>query len=160
MRKMVVLLVTLCTLIGFAMPVSAHDDSVSARAHQRPINDSGIHSQITFMDTGTSLIVDGRAHHLDPAKRYFSLLYDNASVPTGPNACEETNASLTEDQMFAGLWDSKTETLHTVKTGALYTAVGTFATMSIRQLLDPNGPISPANQKLVACGQVRIEHEH
>lgn len=159
MRKMAGLLMALCMLIGFAIPAAADDEEVSARAHQKPINHSGISSHITFMDTGTSLIVDGRAHHLDSAKKYFSLLYDNASVPTGPNACEETLPTLSEAQMFLGFWDSKKETLHAVQTGPAYTAIGTFATMSIRQLLDPNGPPSPTNQKLVACGQVRIEHE-
>lgn len=159
MRKMAVLLVTLSMVIGFAIPVAADDEDVSARVHQKPINNSGISSRVTIMDTGTSLIVDGRARRLDPTKQYFSLLYDNASVPTGPNACEETLPTLSEAQMFLGFWNSKMGTLHAVQTGPSYTPVGTFATMSIRQLLDATKPPSPTNQRLVACGEVRIEHE-
>lgn len=159
MKKMAVLLMTLCMLIGFATPASADDEEISARVHQKPINNSGISSHVTFMDTGTHLIVNGRAHHLNPTKQYFSLLYDLNSVPTGPNACEETLPTLTQAQMFLGFWDSKMGTFHADQTGPAYTPVGTFATMSIRQLLDATKPPSPTNQVLVACGKVRIEHK-
>lgn len=156
MKKMALLLVGMAALLALTTPVSAATRTADARQH--PIDHSGIHSRITFVDTGTSLTVHGVARGLDPTKVYFSLIYDTGSVPGGPNACEETNDSLTETQMFVGVWDSKAQTLSATKTGPSYAALGTFRTVSIRQVKDPSKPISEENQFLVACGEVHINH--
>jgi hypothetical protein len=127
---------------------------------------TGIHSNIDFIDTGSALIIFGVARELDPSKKYFSLLYDNGSKPSGPNACVPSTSGppITDAQMFVGFWDSATGVLspdnpgNARKTGASYAALGTFATISIRQVIDPTKPPSPQNQHLVACGRVRIGH--
>lgn len=125
-----------------------------------------IHSNIDFIDTGSALIVFGVARELDPSKTYFSLLYDNGSKPNGAHACEPSPSGppITHAQMFVGFWDSATGVLspdnlgNSRKTGASYAALGTFATMSIRQVIDPTKPPTEGNQKLVACGRVHIGH--
>jgi hypothetical protein len=139
------LLVLLCT------PLFADE---IGHARQHPIDDSGIQGHIFIVDTGNStdgLIVLGTATGLDPTKAYMSLLYDNGSVPGGPDACEpSTPDPLTGAQMFVGFWTvdpDGTGSLLSRKRGASYVALSEVRTVSIRQ-----APRAPGN--LRACGEI------
>lgn len=125
--------------------------------HLHPIKHSGIMARVHMLDTGSALHVIGIAKGLDPNKRYISLIYDNGSAPSGPNACEETNNSLNEQQMFVGEWvpmGNSIRTLSVEKTGASYTPLTTFRTMSVR--VDEGSSIQDPKKRFVlqACGLV------
>lgn len=114
--------------VGFA--------SSTADAQQHPIGGSGIHGDIHFTDTGSSLIVDGTATGLTPNKPYFSLIYsvgvgpggiaENKTVPgSAIPACagvdRQGQSAITATQMVIGLWQNNndgTGTIHDVKSKA------------------------------------------
>ena len=151
MRKSLVLTIA---LLGLAMIASsatgAKSDPRTGSARLHPYNQSGIKGKINFLDTGTTLIVSGTATGLDPNNFYISLLYDVGSVPGGPLACEPSEANtLTEDQMFAGIWTvapDGTGTLNFTKTGPLYVPLRDVDTVSIRGEAE--------NFERVACGEI------
>ncbi len=134
-----------------------------AESELASIGNSGITAEIEFVDTGSAVTVNGEAKGLDPTKPYVSLIYDNGSVATGPRACEPTippgrPGHLTEAQMFLGFWmpmGSSERTLHAVQRGPAYAAVGTFRTVSVRQVIS-FGP--PPNAPVRACGVVVAEN--
>ncbi len=141
-------LVALAAATGVALAGPA---TGAARLH--PIDQSGIEARINFVDTGTALQVSGTATGMDPTKMYFSLIYDNGSVPGGPHACEPTGG-LTGPQMVIGFWQpltgSSTRSLTAVKTGPAYAPLSAFDTVSVRVVLGP----PPAGFVLQACGEV------
>ncbi len=137
-------------VVAFGAPPS--DDQIG-HARQHPIDRSGIQGHIFIVDTGNSvrgLIVLGTATGLDPTKRYVSLLYDNGSVPGGPNACEPSSPDpLTGPQMFVGFWTvdaDGTGFLLQRKTGAAYVPLDLVRTISIRQF--------GVADNLRACGEI------
>jgi len=120
------------------------------------------------VDDGTTLTVNGTATGLTPGIPYASLIYDNGSVPGGPEACEptifdETDPDFLLPTMFVDLWDNNGDGTGTLaatnivddETGArVYVPLDKFRTISIRDLTINNG-FGPA--AVVACGQV-AEH--
>jgi len=145
--------VLLGVVLVIAFFTSAYAD-VIGHARQHPINESGIQGHIFIVDTGNStdgLIVMGTATGLNPLNTYVSLLYDNGSVPGGPNACEPSSPDpLTIPQMFVGTWvvdADGTGSLFVKKTGSTYVALARVDTISIRQ----RGAPAP---NLRACGEI------
>ena len=101
------------------------------------------------------MFVLGVATGLNPASQYRSLLYDNGSVPGGPDACEPSSSPspLSFAQMFVGAWTvdaDGTGTIVAKKTGLAYVALADFATMSVRKV-NPTPPPMTIRQ---ACGEV------
>jgi hypothetical protein len=100
-------------------------------AEQHAINNSGIHAEILFLDTGSDvhgLVLSGKASGLDPTQTYFSLLYDRRSLPGGPRACVPSPQNdITFPQMFTAVWTvapDGTGTLFSQKTGGAYVPLG------------------------------------
>ncbi len=128
-------------------------EATEAEAALASVGNSGVTAEIEFRDTGTSLQVTGEAEGLNPNVVYVSLIYDLGSVATGPTACEPTSNALTFDQMFLGFWQpmgSSERTLTVTKTGSGFTPIGTFATVSVRQVID----FATLNVPVRACGVV------
>ena len=151
MRKPLVLLTVVLGMMMIAgTAVGALSDPRTGSAKLHPYNQSGIKGRINFFDTGTTLVVSGTATGLDPNNFYISLLYDVGSVPGGPLACEPSEANtLTEDQMFAGIWSvapDGTGTLNFTKSGPLYVPLRDVDTVSIR------GEAEGFDR--VACGEI------
>jgi hypothetical protein len=160
------LLTMLCTAAMFAAGVLAtsatvavagdDSDQRAAQSELLQIGQSGITGEIEFIDTGSALIVRGEAEGLNPAKHYISLLYDVGSVPTGRGACLPSRGPgspgfLDEPKMFVAEWlpvGSSERTLRATKRGASYTPIGTFRTVSIREVVAVGLP------QLRACGLV------
>ena len=117
-------------------------------AQLHPIDGSGIKARITFTDTGSTLMVRGRATGLDPTVPYISLVYDAGTKPSGPSAClPATPGMLSQAQMFVGAWVVDGEgngVLSVDKSGPTYAALGDLGAMSIR-----NG----VTRVLQACGK-------
>jgi hypothetical protein len=158
MRKLFVsLAVLVCAVMVVTSSAGALAPSSTGSARLHPYDRSGVKARISFLDTrddNTGLIVSGTATGLDPAKVYISLIYDNGSVPGGPQACEPTDNTIDEEQMFAGGWQVSadgTGTLFFIMSQGAYVPLGGFDTISIRcaPVLGP-----PETFELVACGQV------
>lgn len=158
MRK---LFVSLALSIGAAMIAAASAGALSSpsngSARLHPYDRSGVKARMTFVDTHdeiSGVIVSGIATGLDPDKRYVSLIADNGSVPGGPRACEQTDNSIDEEEMFAGPWHVNadgTATLFFVMSEGGYVPLSDFDTVSIREVTPPGRPdLFP----LVACGQI------
>ncbi len=134
----------------------AGSEERKAEADLASIGNSGITAEIEFVDTGSALLVKGEAEGLNPSKAYISLIYDNGSAATGPTACEPSVGPgqpgfLDFPKMFVGAWlpmGSSERTLTATKTGASYTPVGTFRTVSVREVVPVGLP------QLRACGLV------
>ena len=158
MRKLFVSLVLsiVAVMIATASAGALSSPSTgSARLH--PYDRSGVKARMSFVDThddNSGLIVSGTATGLDPEKQYVSLIADNGSVPGGPRACEQTDGSLDEEEMFAGPWHVNadgTGTLSFVMSEGGYVPLSDFDTVSIREVTVPGRPdLFP----LVACGQI------
>ncbi|SRR6266540_3258614 len=151
MKRRLLLLLGIATMVVSSDAASAGSATGAARLH--PIDRSGVHARINFVDTGSVLEVSGTATGLDSSKPYITLVYDNGSVPGGPEACEPTNNSLTFAQMFVGSWQpvgSSTRTLTATKSGPAYAPLSAFDTTSVRQF----NAADPEESPLKACGQV------
>lgn len=148
------------------VPAFTHVAGVATgRAQMHPVNESGVRGTITFDDDGTTLGISGSARGLDPEGVYASLIYDNQSVPGGPEACEPAISDPSDPDfliptMLVGFWGVDGEgggTLAEVnivddETGErVYVPLGKFKTISIRDLRINNG-VGP--QAIVACGEV------
>ncbi len=159
----VVMLGFAAALVPAAVAWGDNRDTREAQAELAPFNmppaldtPSQAQGEIEFVDTGTTLQFRGQASGLDPTRAYISLIYDNGSVPTGRDACEPSRTGrpqLTGAQMFLGRWTVNEEgegTLSGENSGAAYTPVGTFRSVSIRVVLRPG----PGGSPRVACGLV------
>jgi hypothetical protein len=89
---------------------------VRAEAELAPINNSGISGEITFVDNpaAKTLTIQGEAEGLNPARIYFSLLYNVGSPSVGKMACEPTAfppdpRAISEIQMLVGFWSVNSE---------------------------------------------------
>jgi len=141
-------------LVIVGATVRAQGD-VTALANQHPVNQSGVMGKIKFTQTGGGLIVTGTATGLahSTVGRYVTLVYDVASVPGGPEACEPTAPM---PGMFVGIWASDAVgnglLIQLAPPGAI-APLHTFDTVSIRDTTI-NGGFGV--QAVVACGQVAI----
>lgn len=135
-------------------------------AKLRQIERSGIKAVLTFIDTGSELIITGLATGLDPSQTYVSLLYDAGSKPRGGDACLPTDDSLTFGQMVVNFWEvrlkddgTSTASLTATKSGDSYAPLDTIGTTSIRLDMQPGEPLPPAadpNRFVIqACGKVK-----
>ena len=150
------LLVVLVAALVIAVPVVAfagHFATGQANLHSE--NESGITATINFADDGSTLTVNGTATGLTPSVLYASLIYDRASVPSGPLACEPIlppgHRFDIEPTMFLGFWtnnDDGTGTLVAVNTngGSDYVPLDDFKTVSVRN--------ASSGFALAACGLV------
>lgn len=105
-------------------------------------------------------MVSGTASGLTPGQTYFSLFYDNGSVPSGPVACEHSSSNdITFQQMLVGFWtvnSDGTGTLSRTLPGSVpfppfasaYVPLGKVHTMSIRHV--------ETGFTVQACGEVHI----
>ena len=151
------------------MPVTAlaGDNGGTARANLHPANQSGVNARINFVAVdGASFALNGTATGLEESfGRYVSLVYDNGSVPGGPNLepgggpltglCEPTDNSI-DDLMFVGIWDvdgAGNGTLIIFGPGA---PLGSYDTVSIRDTTVNDGFGTAA---IVACGQVAVHSD-
>ncbi len=154
MRKLFILL-TLGILAIVIFPVVAlADKQGSAQMHSVNLNQSNISGIMTFLDDGTDLYVLGTATGMNSNETYVSLIYDNGSVPAGPDACEPTPGNRLPS-MFVGTWvvDAAGKGgLDVVKTNVV---LKDFRTISIRRTIGPN-PFPPPTtlRELEACGVV------
>lgn len=131
MRKLVIS--AALSLLALLSSSTATWAAASASAQLHPVAGSGIHGDITFMDDGTTLTVDGTATGLKPNVGYFSLIYTNGTHPGGiaegktvpgvaTPACNDFNkagtSSIDTVQMVVGQWHNNnngTGTIHAVK---------------------------------------------
>ena len=145
--------------------LGAGGDLSIGQARLTPMDRSGVHANIVFVDDGTTLVVSGTATGLDPAESYLTLIYDNGSVPGGPDACEPTIFDPTDPgfllgTMVIGSWAVDAEgngSLSAINTnfGANYVALDQFRSTSVRRVLGPPPvPGAPPPTELVACGHV------
>lgn len=141
-------------IVASSMPVHADLASGGARLHQ--VDRSEVQARFAFLDTGTlehGLVVSATATGLDPTQAYFSLVYDVASVPGGPQACVPGSGALTQAQMALGFWQVSadgTGRLFAQKTGDGYAPLAEIGAVSVRVVVGP----PPAGFILQACGQV------
>ena len=141
--KRITILVVACLL---ALSNTATATTIQGAANLHQIGGSGISARISFTDTGSVLTVTGSATGLTPGQTYFSLLYDNGSIPSGPVACEPSSSNdITFAQMTVGFWtvhSDGTGTLSRTLPGALpfppfvsaYVPLSKVHTMSIRHV--------------------------
>ena len=157
MRRLLMLISFASLLLGLVAAdasVRAQQD-VTAHANQHPVHQSGVMGSITFMGTGAGPIVTGTATGLAPSTvgRYVTLVYDQGSVPGGPDVCEPT---VPMAGMFVGIWASDAAgnglLIQLAPPGAI-APIGTFDSVSIRDTTINNG-FGP--QAVVACGQVAV----
>ncbi len=131
--------------------------TLNASANVRPLPESKILGQISLMDTGgpeTGLVVSGEAKGLDPNGTYVSLIYNDGSLASGPNACAPTNGLLDGTQMFVGFWNVGPDgsgKLFALKLGESYAPLADIGTVSIREVQGP----APSGFVLQSCGSVR-----
>jgi hypothetical protein len=165
MKKSILLAVifVMAVMVSAAGVYAAHDDVAVGTAYLHPENMSGVSGVITFVDDGSTLMVDGTAAGLDPNVTYRSLIYDNASLPGGPEACEPmifNDDPGILNTMLIGDWinnNDGTGTLTAVnivdqRTGErVYVSLDRFRTVSIRdtRINDGRGP-----EAVAACGWV------
>lgn len=146
-----------------ALGLGANLSMGQARLH--PIDRSGANANIVFVDDGTTLVVSGTATGLDPDESYLTLIYDNGSVPGGPNACGPTIFDPTDPDfllgtMVVGAWTVDAEgngSLSAINTnfGADYVPLDKFRSTSVRRVVGPpQAPGAPPQTELVACGHV------
>ena len=105
-------------------------------------------------DASTGLVVNGVAKGLDPAQTYVSLIYNDGSLASGPNACAPTNGLLDGTQMFVGFWNVGPDgsgKLFALKLGESYASLADIGTVSIREVQGP----APSGFVLQSCGSVR-----
>ena len=184
MRKVLFVMLVLALISAIpTIALAAHSRLATGRATFHPENQSGVKGRVRFGDDGITLSVDGRATGLDPDGFYVSLIYDNGSVPGGPNACEPTDETLgdwlgapdpngppgggspEDERMFIGFWrvdPSGNGVLRAERDGPVYVGLDEFRTISIRQIIffgprDSEGGLPPNGGPpfniLVACGQ-------
>lgn len=134
----------------------------TGRARLHPENQSGVKGVIEFIDNGSTLTINGTATGLDPAGTYISLIYDNGSVPGGPEACEPAIFDPTDPGFliptmrvggFTTVWAVDANgngTLTAVNIVGVYVPLTKFRTISIRKTTGLTRPPFP----LVACGEV------
>ena len=126
-------------------------DQAGGKAKLHSIDHSGIRASVLLLDTGSAdngLVVSAQARGLDPNQIYISLMYDQGSVPRGPNACIPTMAG----PMMVGMWSVDMDgsgILFAILDGDGYRPLGEIGTMSIRQVVEAPPPI------LQACGKVQ-----
>ncbi|MCZ6653257.1 MAG: hypothetical protein O7D91_09555 [Planctomycetota bacterium] len=146
-----------------ALGMGADISMGQARLH--PIDGSGVHANIVFVDDGTTLVVSGTATGLDPDESYLTLIYDNGSVPGGPDACgptifDPTDPGFLLGTMVIGSWTVDAEgngSLSAINTnfGADYVRLNQFRSTSVRRMLGPPPVLgAPPPTELVACGHV------
>ncbi len=155
MKKFLILPTIVMVALVISTVAALSNDLSIGTARLREINESGIRARIVFIDTGSQLIVIGRARGLDPNEDYISLVYNVGSVPTGPTACTPTDGSLTAEQMDAGMWtvaEDGTGSLFAVKTEEFFAGLNEIGNMSIRVIVPP-----PGRPVLQACGRVRSD---
>ena len=93
-----------------ASALASHSGVATGRAQLTQHDQSGVNGVIiTFVDDGTTLTTAGTATGLTPGDLCVSLIYDNRSVPGGPEACEPaifdpTDPDFILPTMFVGLW--------------------------------------------------------
>ena len=141
----------------------------TAEADLGTLNASGIEGEIEFTDDGMTLTIIGEADGMDPTApfgTYVSLIYDNGSVATGPDACEPTIFNQNDPDfilftMFIGVWSVDEDgegTLAATNTngGTAYVPLNKFRTISIRDTRILGGPVGPGSGPLAvaACGVV------
>ncbi len=133
-----------------------------------PIDRSGVLARIEFLDDGATLTVTGSATGLDPSETYLTLIYDNGSLPGGPDACMPTVFDFMDPDfllgtMLVGSWVVDAEgrgTLSAVNTnfGADYVPLTRFRSTSVRRVTGPPPmPGGPPATELVACGHVATQ---
>ena len=154
--KRLTILVVACLL---ALSNTALATTIQGAANLHQIDRSGISARISFTDTGSVLRVTGSATGLTPGQHYFSLLYDNGSIPSGPIACEPSSSNdITFQQMLVGFWTVNadgTGTLSRTLPGTLpgtpfpssaYVPLSKVHTMSIRHV--------ETGFNVQACGEI------
>ena len=140
------------------------DDADEAETDLHPLNGSGIEGKIELTDDGSTLTFIGEADGMDPTAlpgTYVSLIYDNGSVATGPDACEPTiftpaNPDFILPTMFIGVWSvdedgEGTLAATNINGGADHVPLNKFRTISIRDTRI-NGGFGP--EAVSACGVV------
>ena len=139
--------------------------AATGRARLHPSNQAGVKGVIHFTDNGGTLTVNGAVTGLVPGVDYMSLIYDNKSVPGGPEGCEpgifdDSDPDFIIPTMFLGFLVNNgdgTGTLAAVNTngGADYVPLSKIRAVSVRDLRIP-GPFGPGTgpAAVVACGEV------
>ena len=122
-------------------------DVISAMANLAPRNGSGVKANIDFVDDGTTLQINGTASGLDAGETYLTLIYDNGSVPGGPNACTPTifdpqDPDFLLGTMVIGFWEVDAQgqgTLSAINTnsGEDYVPLDKFRSTSVRLVIGP-----------------------
>ena len=141
----------------------------TGRAQLHPENQSGVKGTVEFTDDGSTLTVHGTATGLVPGIPYASLIYDNDSVPGGPEACEPaifdpSDPDFILTTMFVGFWtvdDQGNGTLweeNIVNEDGerVYVPLSKFKTISVRNLTINNGF---GVEAVMACGE-EATHGH
>ena len=142
-------------------PAFSHVAGVATGKATAPqYNKSGIDAEFSFTDDGGTLTTTGTATGMNPADFYVSLIYDNRSVPGGPNACEPAIFDASDPDfilptMFIGVWIVDADgngTLNAVNTegGVSYVPLSKIGTISVRLF------VAPGVVPRVASGRVSV----
>lgn len=119
------------------------------------MNQSGVQGRISFASVPGGLRVTGTATGLQPSVgRYITLVYDVASVPGGPTACEPT---VPMPGMFVGIWAvdaAGNGLLIQLSPPAAIAPLSAIGTVSIRDTTI-NGGFGV--EAVVACGQIAVQ---
>ncbi len=121
----------------------------AAMANLQPMNQSGIRARIEFLDDGTTLTVTGAATGLHPAESYVTLIYDNGSVPGGPNGCAPTifdpqDPGFVLGTMLIGFWNVDSEGI-----GSLFNNVDEIIQLVVvKPAVDPH-PVTQRIKQLI-----------
>ena len=130
-----------------ALPYAAiaHDDAEAELEVPRPIE-----VEIEFEDNGDgSVHVTGEAEGLTFGDTYVSLIYDDGSEATGPDACEPSRPP--SFPMFLGTWVVDEDGDGTLGPLDHPVPLSDIGTVSIRNP-DINGGFGP--HAVLACGEV------
>ena len=173
MKKRYLLVLALALLAAIpAVVFAGPPGGLTGSAHLHPANGSGVNGAvINFVDNGVGkMTITGTATGLQAG--WFSLLYDNGSVPGGPGTpqapanihgggnCEPTNDDLSAEQMLldfgldfpfaVAVWQfvggDNWELFYEAE-GDFYAPLSDLGTVSIRSTI-------PGPENVEACGKI------
>lgn len=161
MKRFIVTSIVLSVILIISSAYAKHTLFATGRTELFSQNGSGVKGIIDFTDNGRELLVAGTAAGLNPSQSYVSLIYDNGSVPGGPDACDLTifdseDPDFILPTMFIGYWvvnsDGSGALSETNTNGGVdYVPLDKFRTISIMLVDEESNDLS-----LMSCGEVAI----
>jgi hypothetical protein len=138
--------------------VTEQDRPALGAAWLEPVERSGPHAAVTFVDAGAALRVRGTAAGLDPTQAYYAQVAATAS-------CARAGTAPARDRAVVGRWvptaDGTASELTAATGAAAYLPLARGRTVAIWLDTRPDAPLpaglGPPRFRLQACGVVRAE---